>query len=137
MRQRWAAALVCVVLGIVGSVGVSMEHAWGYDETMHAALPAVTLALVTAVTKVSTGWYAAKRVGAGERGRLRAGTALIARGEFSIVIAALGADLLDGPELGALAAGYVLVTAIIGPLAAKLADRIPIPKRRVAAPATT
>ena len=93
------------------------------------ALPALLLAVVTAFTKIVTGWYAAKRVGAGGRGRLRAGTALIARGEFSIVIAALGAELVNGPELGALAAGYVLITAIIGPLAAKFADQIPIPAR--------
>jgi CPA2 family monovalent cation:H+ antiporter-2 len=58
---------------------------------------------------------------------MRAGTALIARGEFSIVVAALGATLVDGAELGALAAGYVLVTAVVGPLAAKYSDRIPIP----------
>lgn len=86
-----------------------------------AALPALGLAIVTSATKVGTGWYAAKRIGAGKKGRLRVGAALIARGEFSIVIAALGADLADGPELGALAAGYVLITAIVGPLAAKLA----------------
>jgi K+:H+ antiporter subunit KhtU len=96
------------------------------------ALPAALLALVTAVTKVGTGWYAARRVGVAERGRLRAGTALIARGEFSIVIASLGADLADGPELGALAAGYVLVTAVIGPLAARFADQVPITRRRAA-----
>ena len=35
-------------------------------------------------------------------------------------------DLADGPELGALAAGYVLVTAIVGPVATRYADRIPI-----------
>jgi CPA2 family monovalent cation:H+ antiporter-2 len=49
---------------------------------------------------------------------------LIARGEFSIVIAALGTTTADGAELGALAAAYVLITAIAGPLAAKYADRI-------------
>ena len=54
--------------------------------------------------------------------RLRAGSALIARGEFSIVIASLGADLADGPDLGALAAAFVLVTAITGPLAARALD---------------
>ena len=84
-----------------------------------AALPALGLAVITAATKVATGWYAGARIGAGTRGRRRAGSTLIARGEFSIVIAALGADLADGPELGALAAGYVLVTAVVGPLAAK------------------
>jgi monovalent cation:H+ antiporter-2, CPA2 family len=90
---------------------------------------ALALALITAGTKVVTGWYAAGRVGAGPRGRMRAGTVLIARGEFSIVIAALGSTLVDGPELGALAAGYVLITAIIGPLAAKFSDRVPLPAR--------
>jgi monovalent cation:H+ antiporter-2, CPA2 family len=90
-------------------------------DIVDVALPALALAVVTAGTKVATGWYAGQRIGVGKKGRLRVGTALIARGEFSIVIAALGADLADGPELGALAAGYVLVTAIVGPLAAKLA----------------
>lgn len=84
---------------------------------------ALLLALITATTKAFTGWYAARRIGIGERGRRRAGSVLIARGEFSIVIAALGADLADGPQLGALAAGYVLVTAIVGPLVTRFADR--------------
>ncbi|MEM7326173.1 MAG: cation:proton antiporter, partial [Actinomycetota bacterium] len=75
-------------------------------------------------TKTATGWYSARRQGVGSRGRLRAGTVLIARGEFSIVIAALGADLADGPQLGALAAGYVLLTAVFGPLATRYADQI-------------
>ena len=51
---------------------------------------AVLLGLVTALTKVATGWWAARKTGAGTAGRLRAGAALVARGEFSIVIAGLG-----------------------------------------------
>jgi len=98
-------------------------------DLLGAAVPALLLALVTAITKVATGWYAAGRVGAGPKGRLRAGTVLIARGEFSIVIAALGSGLADGPDLTALAAGYVLITAVIGPLAAKFSDRIVQPPR--------
>lgn len=85
---------------------------------------ALLLAAVTALTKTATGWYAARRRGVVPRGRLRAGTVLIARGEFSIVIAALGADLADGAELGALAAGYVLVTAVLGPLATRFSDQL-------------
>jgi CPA2 family monovalent cation:H+ antiporter-2 len=85
---------------------------------------ALLLALVSALTKTATGWYAARRRGVGSRGRLRAGTVLIARGEFSIVIAALGADLADGPELGALAAGYVLITAVLGPLLTRFSDQL-------------
>jgi monovalent cation:H+ antiporter-2, CPA2 family len=104
-----------------------------------AIVPAAALFVVTAITKVITGWYAAGRVGAAPRGRLRAGTVLIARGEFSIVIAALGSELVDGPDLGALAAGYVLISAMVGPVVAKFSDRIPLPtrltRRAVAAPA--
>ncbi|MFT5203383.1 MAG: CPA2 family monovalent cation:H+ antiporter-2 [Candidatus Aldehydirespiratoraceae bacterium] len=85
---------------------------------------AILLAVTTALTKTATGWYAAQRRGIGAKGRLRAGTALIARGEFSIVIAALGADLADGPELGALAAGYVLITAVLGPVMTRFSDQI-------------
>jgi CPA2 family monovalent cation:H+ antiporter-2 len=98
-------------------------------DLIDAAGPAVLLFIVTALTKVATGWYAAGRAGAAPRGRLRAGTVLIARGEFSIVIAALGAGLLDGPELGALAAGYVLLSAMVGPIVSKFSDRIPLPPR--------
>lgn len=85
---------------------------------------AILLTVITALTKTATGWYAARRRGIGRQGRLRAGTVLIARGEFSIVIAALGADLTDGPELAALAAGYVLLTAVAGPIAARFSDQI-------------
>ncbi len=92
--------------------------------------PAALLAVVTAFTKIATGWFAAGRLGAGQRGRLRAGAALIARGEFSIVIAALGAGLADGPELGAFVAAYVLITAIVGPLVAKYSDDIPVGRLR-------
>lgn len=83
---------------------------------------AVLLGLVTAGTKLVGGWWAARRAGIGPKGRLRAGLALIARGEFSIIIAGLGAGLAGGAELSALAAAYVLLMAVAGPLAAKLAD---------------
>ncbi|MDY7100193.1 MAG: cation:proton antiporter [Actinomycetota bacterium] len=87
-------------------------------------VPALGLTLATAAAKIVSGWVAAKRIGAGVRGRVRAGTALIARGEFSIVIAALGATLADGGQLGALAACYVLLTAIVGPVATKFAAQL-------------
>ena len=98
-----------------------------------ALVPALALAMVTAVAKLVTGWYAGQRAGVGPRGRVRAGTVLIARGEFSIVIAALGSTLVDGPDLEALAAAYVLVVAIAAPLITRYADRLPIPARLAAA----
>ncbi len=89
------------------------------------ALPvAAALAVVTAVTKVYTGWWAARRVGIATKGRFRAGTALVARGEFSIVIAGLGvAAGLEG-ELGPLSAAYVLILAIVGPLLTRYSDEL-------------
>jgi CPA2 family monovalent cation:H+ antiporter-2 len=85
-------------------------------------LPAVLLlALVTTGTKVATGWFAARRDGVARPGRLRAGTALVARGEFSIVIAGL-AVAAGIPELGPLATGYVLVLAVAGPVLTRLVD---------------
>jgi monovalent cation:H+ antiporter-2, CPA2 family len=98
-------------------------------DLLGAAVPALILVVVTSLTKVASAWYAASRAGVGPRGRLRAGTVLIARGEFSIVIAALGSSLVNGPDLKALAAAYVLLTAVIGPLLTRYADRIPLPKR--------
>ena len=84
------------------------------------AVPTVVLAVVTAATKVATGWWAAGRLGVQVRGRVRAGATLIARGEFSIVIAGLGVAV--EPALGALAAAYVLLLAVVGPLATRFAD---------------
>jgi CPA2 family monovalent cation:H+ antiporter-2 len=88
--------------------------------TLPSALPfAVLLGVVTAATKVLTGFWAARRNGIDRRGRLRAGMALVARGEFSIVIAGLGAGL--EPQLGALSAAYVLFLAVLGPILARAA----------------
>jgi CPA2 family monovalent cation:H+ antiporter-2 len=80
-------------------------------------LPALLLALVTAATKILTGWYAARRADIGRRGRLRAGGALVARGEFSIVIAGLA--VVTEPRIGPIATAYVLLMVVIGPFAAR------------------
>jgi monovalent cation:H+ antiporter-2, CPA2 family len=84
---------------------------------------AIVLAVSTTVTKLVTGWWAARRVGIGRLGRARAGAALIARGEFSIVIAglAVGFTAVDD-RLAALATTYVLLMAVIGPVAARLVE---------------
>jgi CPA2 family monovalent cation:H+ antiporter-2 len=91
---------------------------------LDAAAPAAVLSVVGIATKIATGSFVAHRAGVGSTGRARAGATLVARGEFSIVIASLGATLSDGPELGAVAAGFVLVTAVAGPLLARAADRL-------------
>src|SRR5260370_1114297 len=80
-------------------------------------LSAVLLGVVTAVTKVLTDFWATRRTGVARRGRLRAGMALVARGEFSIVIAGLGVGL--EPQLGPLSAAYVLFLAVVCALLAR------------------
>ncbi|HYF60846.1 MAG TPA: cation:proton antiporter, partial [Burkholderiaceae bacterium] len=97
-------------------------------DLLDALLPAALLAVVAIAGKVWTGWVAAARAGVATPGRLRAGTTLVARGEFSIVIASLGATLVDGGDLGAVAAAFVLLTAIVGPVAARYV-RPPRPSR--------
>ncbi|MGW0855936.1 cation:proton antiporter [Streptomyces sp. NPDC002690] len=80
-------------------------------------LPAALLAIVTMLTKIFTGWYAARRAGIKSRGRWRAGGTLVARGEFSIVIAGLA--VATEPRIGPIATAYVLILVILGPLTAR------------------
>jgi monovalent cation:H+ antiporter-2, CPA2 family len=89
-----------------------------------AAVVAIGLGAVTATTKVATGWWAAARLGAGPRGRLRAGTALVARGEFSIVIAGIGLAAGVEADLGIVSAAYVLLLAITGPILTRYAEAL-------------
>ena len=77
-------------------------------------LAALGLGLATMLTKILTGWLAARRANLDRAAQIRAGLLLVPRGEFSILIAALGAGL--EPQLGPLSAAYVLFLAIAGPV---------------------
>jgi CPA2 family monovalent cation:H+ antiporter-2 len=83
---------------------------------------AALLAVVTAITKVATGWWAAHRAGIGRLGRVRAGTVIVARGEFNIVIAGLAGAA--EPRIGPLAAAYVLIMAVGGPVITRFAEPV-------------
>ncbi|RJO72914.1 cation:proton antiporter [Nocardia panacis] len=103
--------------------------AFGFATDPHDIPPvlgwAVVLAIVTVLTKMFTGWWAAGRQGIRRMGRARAGAALIARGEFSIVIAGLavaGGTVSD--DLAALASAYVLLMAVLGPVAARVVEPV-------------
>lgn len=86
-------------------------------------LPALALAVVTALTKIVVGYWAARRAGIAVPGRIRAGTVIVSRGEFNIVIAGLatGSGVI-APGLAALATTYVLIMAILGPVVARAGD---------------
>jgi monovalent cation:H+ antiporter-2, CPA2 family len=79
---------------------------------------AFTLVAVTVFTKLLTGYWSTQRSGLSRRARLRAGLTLVAHGEFSIVIAGLGVAL--EPRLAPLAAAYVMLMAILGPITARI-----------------
>ncbi|MHB9848235.1 cation:proton antiporter [Streptomyces krungchingensis] len=85
-------------------------------------LSALALAAVTTATKIATGYWAARRAGISAKGRWRAGGTLVARGEFSIVIAGLAVGV--EPRIGPLATAYVLILVILGPLTARWTEPI-------------
>jgi len=107
-------------------VGLAVE-----PEHLLPMLPAaLALAAVTAVTKVGTGIFAARRDGVARRGQLRAGTVLIARGEFSLVIIGLVGASIHG--VAALATAYVFVMATAGPVVTRfVGGPLPVPAARI------
>jgi len=85
-------------------------------------LPAAILAVVTIGTKILSGYLGARRAGIGRAGRWRAGLALTPRGEFSIIIAGLAVSAGVEPAIAPLAATYMLITVILGPLLSRFSD---------------
>ena len=108
------AAVFFVTFGLSTSAG-----------TLLPVLPlALLLTVVTSATKIGTGYVAARRSKVKRRGRWRAGVALIPRGEFSVVIAALAVAAGVDARLGPLTAAYVLLTIVIAAAVQKLPDRL-------------
>ncbi len=87
---------------------------------LSVAGPAGALVAVGVVSKFATGWIAARRAGSAIAGARRAGVTLIARGEFSIVLAGIGVAGGITSDLGILTVAYVLGLAIVGSLATRL-----------------
>jgi CPA2 family monovalent cation:H+ antiporter-2 len=87
--------------------------------TLPGAIPvALVLGVITGATKLLTGMVAARRRELDRKARVRAGALLLPRGEFSIVIAGLGAGF--EPALAPLSAAYVLLLAIFGPFLVRM-----------------
>ncbi|GAA2737555.1 cation:proton antiporter [Actinocorallia aurantiaca] len=101
---------------------VSIGLLVSFSEMLPLLPAAAVLATLTAMTKVATGWYAASRDGVARRGRVRAGTALIVRGEFSIII--VGLIGRQEERLVPLVSAYVLILAVVGPLLTRFAGAL-------------
>lgn len=97
-------------------------------------LVAIGLGLVTTITKIGVGMWAAKRVGISLPGQIRAGTVMVPRGEFNIVVAGL-ATSAGLPGIGPLSAAYVMLMAVVGPVLTRYAD--PIARRLTPQPKET
>jgi CPA2 family monovalent cation:H+ antiporter-2 len=101
---------------------------FGLSTAPHTLLPilplAVLLAVIGAGTKLATGYYAARREGIKRKGRWRAAVALVPRGEFSVVVAALAVQGGAEPKLAPLTAAYVLLTIIIAASISSIPDRL-------------
>lgn len=103
-------------------------------------IPALALVLVTAVTKLLTGWLSTRHLQLPAANRLAAGVTLVARGEFSLLIAGMGISAGLEPQLGAFAAAYVLFSAILGTLLTRavepMVNRTPEQKALTTTPGT-
>jgi CPA2 family monovalent cation:H+ antiporter-2 len=85
---------------------------------------AILLTVICSSTKLATGYIAARRARIGRRGKWRSAVALIPRGEFSVVVAALAVGAGAEAELGPLTACFVLLTIAVGALAGRFPDRL-------------
>jgi CPA2 family monovalent cation:H+ antiporter-2 len=86
------------------------------SELINMIVPAFLLAIVGALTKLATGWSAAKMAGSSRNGARRAAVAMVPRGEFSIVLAGIGVAAGVTGDLKSLVVSYVLILAIGGSL---------------------
>ncbi len=84
---------------------------------------AILLGLITMITKIIVGVLAARKAGIALPGQVRAGTIMVPRGEFNIVIAGL-ATTAGIAGIGPLAAAYVMLMAIAGPILTRFSDQI-------------
>ncbi|WUV83827.1 cation:proton antiporter [Streptomyces sp. NBC_01476] len=101
----------------VGAASVMSVTPWvgGHGQPHFAAA-------LTVVMNVAAGLLVARLYGYGPRFAAEMATTLLARGEFALILAAMatGAGLDD--RLAPFIAGYVLVLAVLGPVAAGRAD---------------
>ncbi|MFO7274478.1 MAG: cation:proton antiporter [Bacillota bacterium] len=113
-----------------------------------AVIPALIAALVSMLGNFTAGMLAGRSAGLSHRASANIGLTIVARGEFSIVMANLGVAGGLLPVLQPFAALYVLILAVLGPVLAKHSPtiydllsrvfrwkRIPPRKRKITIPA--
>ncbi|MEU7042925.1 cation:proton antiporter [Streptomyces varsoviensis] len=81
-------------------------------------VPVLIAVAVTLVMNVVAGLVTARLYGFGAQPAANISTTLLARGEFALILATMAAGAGLNPRLSPFIAGYVLVLAVLGPLAA-------------------
>jgi len=89
-----------------------------------AAWYAVGAVVITLIANIVAGMVAGRNAGLSHKASMNIGLTVVARGEFSIIVANLGAAAALAPMLQPFSAMYVLILAIAGPLLAKESKRI-------------
>ncbi len=84
-----------------------------------AALPALGAILITIAANIVSGMIAGRNAGLSHKASTNIGLTVMARGEFTIIVANLGITAGLMPILKPFSAMYVLILAIAGPLLAK------------------
>lgn len=90
----------------------------------NAAWIAVGAVLLTILANVISGMIAGRKAGLSHKASLNIGLTIMARGEFSIIVANLGIAAGLMPKLKPFSALYVLILAIVGPMLAKESKHI-------------
>jgi CPA2 family monovalent cation:H+ antiporter-2 len=101
-------------------IGLSVDPA----SLIPTALPAALLAVAGMGTKLVTGWWGARRWQMDRTARVHAGVALMARGEFSLVIAGLAVAAGLEPRIASITVAYVILLAVVSPILARLSDTV-------------
>lgn len=100
-------------------IGLSVD-----PQRLPSMLPvAAALAIVSVATKFITGHVGGNMLGLDVPARNRASMLLVPRGEFSIAIAGLAVAAGVDERIATLTIGYVIILAVIGPIAVRVAER--------------
>jgi len=103
--------------------GALFFFSFGLSIDPYSLLDAVWLALgavlITIVSNYIAGLVSGKQAGLSVKSSTNIGLTIMARGEFTIIVAALGVSAGLNPVLQPFSALYVLIMAVIGPIIAK------------------
>lgn len=86
-------------------------------------LPALALLILAVAVKLLGGWWAGRTSGLSKRGSLSLGLTLVARGEFSIILAGIAVSVGEA-RMGALLALLVLGLSVVGTMGLQYSNQI-------------